>query len=146
MQSNTGKNNLFHFNDNEKIKVEEMFVNYRMMEVIKELMKANNIKTKSEFAKKMGVSSAYISKLFRSDKNFNVNFIVRAQRVFDTTFVFSVKSEQVKKDNEYIIMAFPDKYAVNVKPNYEKKPIHELSFSKISSKSDFNYNYVIREQ
>lgn len=114
MQSNTEKNKLFDFNNEERIKIEEMFVNHKMMDVVKELMELNNIKTKAELASKMGVSRAYISKLFRSDKNFNVNFIVLAQRVFNTTFTFSAKSLQASEGITRITsLRMEEKFIIN---------------------------------
>lgn len=88
-------------NEDEKIQFEEKVINYELAELIKELMKLNKIKTKKELADKMGVSPAYLSKVFRSDKYFNVNFLAKAQRVFDTTFVFSAKALTTVKAEVY---------------------------------------------
>jgi transcriptional regulator with XRE-family HTH domain len=94
MPLNTEKKNrdIFDYDEQEKFRIEEMFLNDSVVQVIKELMKLNNIKTKKELAEKTGVSPAYISKVFRSDKNFNVGFLVKIERVFNTTFTFSAKS------------------------------------------------------
>ena len=102
MQLNTGKNNIFDFTDEEKLEIEGNILNHRVVQVIKELMAMNDIKTKKDLAEKAGVSGAYISKVFRSDKNFNVPFLVKLQRVFNTTFTFSAKSIQENEMNIYI--------------------------------------------
>ena len=45
MQLNTENNNSDNFTDKEKLEVQEMILNHRISEVIKELMKQSNIKT-----------------------------------------------------------------------------------------------------
>ncbi len=83
---------LFDIGNDEKIKFEEMVINSNMMEVIKSLMKSNGIKSKAALAEMTDVTPAYISKLFRNDKNFNVHFLAKLQRVFNTSFTFSAKN------------------------------------------------------
>ena len=92
MQLNTENNNSDNFTDKEKLEVQEMILNHRISEVIKELMKQSNIKTKQELGKKLGVSPAYISKVLMSDKYFNIPFLVKLQNFFGTTFEFNAKS------------------------------------------------------
>lgn len=86
------KSDLFEFSEEQTLKIEEMMLNQRVVEVIQDLMKMNNIHTKKKLAELTGFSTAYISKVFRSEKNFNVRFLVTLERVFNTTFSFSAKS------------------------------------------------------
>ena len=94
-------------NDEEKIRFEEMVINSNMIDVIKQLMKLNNIKTRKELAAKMGVSPAFITKMFRGDKNFNVNFLAKAQRVFKTSFEFNA-STLIEHEQKLLIGVYED--------------------------------------
>lgn len=120
MQSNTEKKNkgIFDYDEKEKFRVEEMFLNDGVVQVIKQLMKLNNIKTKKELAQKTGVSAAYISKVFRSDKNFNVAFLVKMERVFNTTFTFNAASLEKTVVDSGTVSATPNKAFFDSIDNY----------------------------
>lgn len=79
---------LFDFdNDSEKLEFEEMVINADLMSVINDLMeKHHEVKNAAQLATKLGVSQAYISKLFSSDKYFNVPFLAKVQRAFNMRF------------------------------------------------------------
>lgn len=89
-------------NDAEDLLFEEMAINSSMMQVISELMKLNNIKSKAELAKRLDVSPAYITKLFSGDKTFNVPLLAKMQRVFNTRFIMNAKSLVALKDTSRI--------------------------------------------
>jgi transcriptional regulator with XRE-family HTH domain len=72
--------------DSEDFQFEEMVVNSDFMNFVSELMKINKIETKAELAEKLGVTKAYVSKLFSGDKYFNVHLLVQLQRIFDVKF------------------------------------------------------------
>lgn len=90
MQSNTENSNWF--TETEKQQAQEIMLNHRISDVVKALMKMKGIKTKKEFSKAIGVSSAYVSKVLSSDKYFNVPFLVKLQNYFGTQFTFNAKS------------------------------------------------------
>lgn len=90
-------NSIFDFdNDSEKLEFEERVLNSDVMAFISELMRKNNIKTKSELAKKLGVSKVYITKLFSGDKKFNVTLLAKLQRLFDMRFKLVDKNSENK--------------------------------------------------
>lgn len=94
---------IFSSNDDaEDLLFEEMAINSSMMQVISELMKLNNIKSKAELAKRLDVSPAYITKLFSGDKTFNVPLLAKMQRVFNTRFIMNAKSLVAMKDTSRI--------------------------------------------
>ena len=83
-------NHLFDLVDKEDDhKFEEMSINSDFMHLVFELMVEKEIKSKKELALKLGVSKAYIYKLFSSDKYFNVKLLRKLQEIFDTRFVFT---------------------------------------------------------
>jgi transcriptional regulator with XRE-family HTH domain len=100
MPLNIERNKSSDFTDKEKLEVQEMILNHRISEVVKELMKLSNIDTKAQLAKELGVSGAYISKVLSSDKYFNVPFLVKLQNFFETTFTFSAKKIEEKSISE----------------------------------------------
>jgi predicted XRE-type DNA-binding protein len=74
----------FDFNDAD-IEFEEMVINSDTMSVIRKLMVQNNI-SRDELASRLKVSQPYISKLFTSDKYFNVSMLAKLQRIFKIRF------------------------------------------------------------
>ncbi len=95
MQSNTDNNNdFFKYTDEEKSAIEEMMLNHSIVEIIKELMEKEGLR-KADLAKKIGVTSAYITKVFTSDKYVNIPFLNKIQNAFQTTFIFNAKSLQL---------------------------------------------------
>ncbi len=99
MQSNTDKAHLLDFSDDEKLEIEGQLLNDRIIQVIKALMVQKGIKTRKELAHLTGTSPAYISKVFRSEKNINIAFLVKIQRVFATTFTFNARSLEADKSD-----------------------------------------------
>jgi len=92
-------------NEEQDFQFEEMVINSDVMQVVADLMKKNNIKTKAELAEKLNVTKAYISKLFSSDKFFNVRLLAQLQRVFDVKFQLMTSDmlkELQKKSNTTI--------------------------------------------
>lgn len=96
----TNLSNFFDSNEDD-LEFEEMVINSDVMKVVRQLMKDNNNMTRDELAGKLDVSKAYISKLFTSDKYFNVNLLAKLQRVFSTSIkvVTSDMIKQYKSDN-----------------------------------------------
>lgn len=89
-------NNTFTLNDDESLEFEKMVINSDAMKVIRQLMKDNNEMTRTELANKLGVTNAYLSKLFSSDKFFNVALLAKIQRVFNMK-INIVTSDMIKQ-------------------------------------------------
>ena len=141
---------LFTFDDDsENLKFEEMVINSNFVQVVKDLMKANSIKSRAELAEKMGVSPAYISKVFSSDKMFNVTFIAKLQRVFDTTFTFSTKNLNEAKVVNLVVSTqnenkeFDMQYFLKLKGSIEQNKISNVNLSVKNNLevADYNLNY-----
>jgi len=100
MPSNTDNVHLLNFSDDEKLEIEGHLLNDRIIQVIKALMVQKGIKTRKALAQLTGTSPAYISKVFRSEKNINIAFLVKLQRVFNTTFTFNARSLEADKSDQ----------------------------------------------
>jgi hypothetical protein len=87
---------IFDFEDDEeKFEFEERVLNSDVMAFVFELMIKNNIKNKATLAKQLNVSKAYITKMFSGDKKFNVNFLVKLQRLFNMRFKLVDKNSRL---------------------------------------------------
>ncbi len=83
----------------------DMVINSDVMQVVAALMKKHNIKTRKELAQKLGVTQAYVSKLFSGDKYFNVRFLTHIQNLFDVSFrlITSDELEKLKQREHQVV-------------------------------------------
>ena len=87
---------IFQFdNDQENLEFEEMVINSEFVKIVRDLMKKENM-TQEELAIKLDVTPAFISMLFSSDRQFNVNLLAKIQRVFGSKIKI-VTSDMVRK-------------------------------------------------
>lgn len=86
---------VFNLNDSQNLAFEEMVINSDAMKVVRQLMKDSDM-TRVQFAEKLDVTEAYISKLFSSDKYFNVKLLAKIQRIFKMRFKV-VTSDMIKQ-------------------------------------------------
>lgn len=83
----------------------DMVINSDVMQVVAALMKKHNIKTRKELAQKLGVTQAYVSKLFSGDKYFNVRFLTHIQNLFDVSFrlITSDELDKLKQKENHVL-------------------------------------------
>ncbi|HRH63903.1 MAG TPA: helix-turn-helix transcriptional regulator [Bacteroidia bacterium] len=109
-------NSIFDFdNDEEKIDFEERALNSEVMNLVTELMAKNNIKTKADLALKLGVKSPHVTKLFTGDKKFNVNTLVKLQRIFNTRF--KIVDKLASHNTTHVIVQITQKSTVSKESN-----------------------------
>jgi len=99
-------------NDDEKLQFEAEIIHLDIMNEIKILMDAKNIK-KADLAKKLKTSKGYITQLFSGDKLINLKTIAKIQQIFDvkltnrfiekSNFIFPKSIEFSKHNNIFQI-------------------------------------------
>lgn len=141
-------NDIFELNDEESHVFHKSIINSRLVEVVKELMKLNNVKTRRELADKIGKSSVYVTKLFRGEKYFNVEFLSLIEEAFNTSFQFttdSIEKQKIYKHSIELMERISDMKKIKfiLKEN-ESKKINEKPelISSVAIKGIRNQNYV----
>ena len=114
-------------NEKQKIQFEELLINNEAIQVIQELMRNNlTVNTKAQLARKIGVTEAYISKLFSGKKYINVSLLAKIQRLFNMRFKI-MDQRKIPASNIYI---FQPKGASCDKNLPEMQPFNHLSKNK----------------
>ena len=86
--------NLFTFRDEkEELDHEAHMIMFRFLSEVEEHSGAKKLK-RNELASKLGVSSSYITQLFKGDKLLNFNMLAKIQKAFDITFQIKARKNE----------------------------------------------------
>lgn len=114
-------------NDKEKFKFEESMLNSDVMHLIRHLMDTypERKMANKDLAKKLGVSTSYVSQLFSGDKKFNRKLLINFQRIFDVRFQFTTKDGVGLPDEQRVVLNI--KYNCNATNESQYKVVDKLA-------------------
>jgi len=101
-------------------KYDESRFNLRILAQIFSMMKSNKI-TNAELSKRMGVSRAYITKLFNGNCNFTIKTLINISKALDCEIHFKLNRKKVVQSTQSGYSDYPKDLKIACKStNYKK--------------------------